>query len=455
MGIMPGTIMTTQNNVSVSSGGTLNNQGTLILKKDLINQNPSPNSLGSGTIEMSGTTAQNISGQNIIQNLVVNNSTGVILAGNTQVNGTLTLTNGVVSLGSNNLTLGTSANVSGTFSSTKMVAADGTGQMRKEFSSAGSFTFPVGDVTITADYSPVTLNFTSGTFASGAYAGVNLTDDKYPSAEIVNNYLTRYWNVSQNNITNFSCNATYNYPALDVFGTESKLFCVKVNPSPWAGYDAANTVTHQLMASGLNSFSSYTGVGVHKTNLSVFLEGLYAGGGTMVKAQDEFGDHFPGNTADQVTVELHDAANYSNLIYSSGLVDVSTTGGAYLTAVPPLYSGSYYMTIKHRNSIETTTAAPVSFAGSLITYNYSTAASQAYADNMKDMGDGYFALYTGDVNQDGIVDGGDMNPVDNDATYTIFVGYSPTDINGDGLVDASDMNFVDNNSTAIVMAYLP
>ena len=143
---------------------------------------------------------------------------------------------------------------------------------------------------------------------------------------------------------------------------------------------------------------------VNKTlNLKVYLEGLYIGNGFMHKAQDEFGDHFPGNTADQVTVELHNATNYSTIEYTSGPVNLSTTGNSTITGIPAILNGSYYITIRHRNSIETTTAFPVSFTASTISYDFSTAASQAYGDNMKQMGSVY-AIWGGDVNQDGIID---------------------------------------------------
>jgi hypothetical protein len=63
-------------------------------------------------------------------------------------------------------------------------------------------------------------------------------------------------------------------------------------------------------------------------------------------------------------------------------------------------------------------------------------------------------IWTGDVNQDGIVDSGDMNPVDNASTAVTF-GYVNEDVNGDGIVDSGDMNFIDNNSTAVIMVQTP
>jgi PKD repeat protein len=450
------TKLTISGNLSIPllAAGVVVNRGTIILKGNLENGNPSATDLGPGTVEFSGTVPQAITGLNSFGNLTLDNSAGLSLNADQRVNGTLTLTNGVLTIGSRNLILGPSALTSGTFSSSAMVAADGTGQFRKEFSAPGTFLFPVGDITVDPDYSPVTLDFTSGTFGSNNYAGVNLVNEKYPSPDIADNYTGRYWNLYQNNFSNFSCNATFKYTVSDINGDESILFCLKVDPMPWVGYDAANIVTHELTANGLSSFSTFTGVGIHKAYMKVFLEGLYDGGGLMRKAQDEYGDHFSGNIADQVTVDLHDAGNYSNILYSSGLVDLTTSGDVIVSAVPAVYSGSYYVTIMHRNSLETTSSLPLSFAGGIITYNFSTAESQAYGDNMKNIG-GVYVLYGGEIFHDGIIDGDDMDYIDNASAPPVTYGYVIEDANGDGIVDADDMNIIDNNSTAIVMSILP
>ena len=122
-------------------------------------------------------------------------------------------------------------------------------------------------------------------------------------------------------------------------------------------------------------------------------------------------------------------------------------------AIPAALNGAYFITVRHRSSIETTSAAPVSFATTPVNYNFSTSATQAFGDNLRDK-NGVFLIWGGDINQDGIVDGSDMNPVDNSATAVTF-GYVTEDANGDGIVDSGDMNIVDNNSTAIIMSYLP
>jgi hypothetical protein len=184
---------------------------------------------------------------------------------------------------------------------------------------------------------------------------------------------------------------------------------------------------------------------------SIFLEGLYAGSGTMNKAQDESGDHFPGTTADQITVELHDATTYSTLVYSAINVNLSTSGTASVV-IPASNSGSYYVTIKHRNSIETVSAVPVSFAGGTISYAFD-AASAAFGNNLIQNG-AYYLIYGGDVNQDGLVDSSDMIAVDNDVAAFV-AGYVNTDANGDGLVDSSDMILIDNNAANFISSVTP
>jgi hypothetical protein len=453
--VTAGTSLVSPTGLTIQNGGTLNNLGTVVLGGNLNNQNGSANNLGTGTLIISGTSVQTVSGQNIIGNLTVNNAAGANLAGNTTVNGVLTFALGNIVLGSNNLTLGTSATVAGAPSATSMVVATGSGQLRKSFSAAGSFTFPVGDNTGTAEYAPVTTTFTGGSFGSGNYLGVNLVNSAYPGA--IGSYINRYWNVTPSGITGFTCNATFKYLPADVVGTESLLYCLRVNPTSVVYFSATNTATDILTANGLTEFGSFTGLQqlTNKTlNLTAFLEGLYNGSGTMRKAQNEFGPQYPGLTADQVSIELHNSAAYATKVLTVNNVNLSTTGTTAVT-LPGLYSGSYYVTVRHRNSIETTTASPVSFAGTTVNYSFD-APAKAYGGNLLLMaGPGsYYAIYGGDVNQDGSVDTGDSTPVDNDSAAFV-TGYVATDVNGDASVDTGDVTIIDNNGAAFVTSVTP
>jgi hypothetical protein len=260
--VSAGTTLVSSATMVIKSGATLNNSGILILKKGLANEHGTPNPIGSGAAELSGTTHQTLSGQNIIQNLTVNNAMGITIDGNTMVNGTLTLSNGMITLGNNKFLLGPSSTIAGTPSASIMIVVTGTGELQKEFPSGftGIFSYPVGDDAGTPEYSPITLNFTGGTFSAGNYVGVSLKNEKYPDPSITGNYLNRYWTLTQSGIADFACNATFQYVVADVTGTENVISCTKVNPAPWVTYALTNAATHQLSAQGITSFSTFTGV---------------------------------------------------------------------------------------------------------------------------------------------------------------------------------------------------
>lgn len=65
-----------------------------------------------------------------------------------------------------------------------------------------------------------------------------------------------------------------------------------------------------------------------------------------------------------------------------------------------------------------------------------------------------YAIYSGDVNQDGIIDGSDASIVDN-AAFNYLTGYVVSDTNGDGIVDGSDSSIIDNNAYNFVSVIKP
>ncbi len=177
-----------------------------------------------------------------------------------------------------------------------------------------------------------------------------------------------------------------------------------------------------------------------KLNLTVFLEGMYVGGASMRKAQDNIGvgpfDKFPGTVADQITVELHDASAYGTVVWSKNEVNLNTDGTATIN-VPRTYSDFYYLTVKHRNHLETVSALTIDFSQAVIDYDFTDLALKAFGANQKDLGDGNFAIFAGDVNQDGSVNLTDRINV-NTASFYGWKGYVPEDVNGDGSVNLTD-----------------
>ncbi|MBK7031177.1 MAG: hypothetical protein IPH45_19110 [Bacteroidales bacterium] len=185
---------------------------------------------------------------------------------------------------------------------------------------------------------------------------------------------------------------------------------------------------------------------------SLFLQGRYMGSGMMHEAMDEFGPHWGVGIADHITVELHNATSPYALVYTASEVVLSTSGVASIT-VPETFNGSYYIYIRHRNSIEIATSAPVSFAGGTINYSFDSPA-KVYGSNLRNELDGMYSMYGGDANQDGLIDAGDMVAVDN-LNLVFATGWFPEDADVNGMIDASDMMIVDNNNSLFIASMLP
>jgi hypothetical protein len=186
----------------------------------------------------------------------------------------------------------------------------------------------------------------------------------------------------------------------------------------------------------------------------LFLQGLYNTNGTMRRASNSTGPVFSDpSIADSITVEFHNAT-YNSIALRVSAVYLSTTGTATIT-FPASYGNSYYITIKHRNHIATTTATLVSFAGSAINYSFDLP-SKAYGGNLVLMaGAGsHYAIYGGDSNGDGVTDALDLISIENGATL-FSTGYLGIDLNGDGVVDALDLIMAENNALNFVSVSHP
>lgn len=118
-------------------------------------------------------------------------------------------------------------------------------------------------------------------------------------------------------------------------------------------------------------------------------------------------------------------------------------------------SGTYYIRIIHRNSIETwsKTGGESMTRGILKNYDFTTALSQAYGSNMILKGAKY-CIFSGDINQDGVVDATDAGAIDNDAG-SFMTGYVNSDLTGDNVTDASDAAIADNNAANFAVKITP
>ena len=155
--------------------------------------------------------------------------------------------------------------------------------------------------------------------------------------------------------------------------------------------------------------------------------------------------------ADSITVSLRSSVSPYNIIDSKTNLSDDYNGVFNCFNAP---DGTYYIVVNHRNSIETWSKNPIAFTvGNFDYYDFSTAATQAYGDNQV-LKLGSYCIYSGDVNQDFVVDVTDGSIVDNDALNFAF-GYIPSDVNGDNVTDLADGSIVDNNASNFVTSISP
>jgi PKD repeat protein len=208
------------NSTTLTLNGTFAGPGSLsgTLNSDLIIN-------GSGNL---GDALAFESGSQQLQTLTINRTDVgghlVLLGSSLIISDSLTLTDGVLNIQNNDLSLASSATLLGSpFSLANMIQADANGQFILGISAgSGSYYFPIGDGT--PAFSPVTLNFGSNETAGNVGVLVKPAvqpnmDDPIPASD----YLRRYWTFSNSGLTNYSYSGTFEYLNSEVEGTESEM----------------------------------------------------------------------------------------------------------------------------------------------------------------------------------------------------------------------------------------
>ncbi len=187
-------------------------------------------------------------------------------------------------------------------------------------------------------------------------------------------------------------------------------------------------------------------------HLKLFLEGYYAGNSSMTAVLMNQGIGSNALVTDSIDVELRDE-NPPYGIIASTRAELRTDGSAKCD-FPFSFIGSYYLAVKHRNTIETWSAYPLFRGNCPLLYDFSLSPAQAYGNNMKEVENGVWAFYTGDINQDENIDLLDLSILENDINLFQY-GYYATDLNGDGNTDLLDSPLVEANINEFVFAVHP
>jgi len=184
-------------------------------------------------------------------------------------------------------------------------------------------------------------------------------------------------------------------------------------------------------------------------NVKLIVEGFYDISSDKMRMSDTVKVYFRNSTPPYA---ISDSA--------VSIIDLSSFTGSF--RLNTTASGNYYLDLKHRNSIRTWSSTPVNVTFNLTSdYNFIPDSSLAYGKNMKRVTPNHpffppakFAIYNGDINQDGVVDGSDAAVIDNDA-FNFATGYVVTDLNGDEVVDGNDATIADNNAFNFVGKITP
>ena len=208
------TTLTLNNTNGLTAGANLAISGNLVLTSGTFSDGGftitvGGNITGTGTYSGSGKVSLTNSGATIsganIGNIELNNAGGFSLSGNATINGTLTFTAGALTLGTNNLTIGSTGSISG-FSSTKYIKTTGTGVLTFN-SVSGSVLFPIGN----GNYTPLTLDNTGGT-TDNFSANVQNTIDHTPGST---NFASKQWNISEGTVGGSNAILTFQWNAAD------------------------------------------------------------------------------------------------------------------------------------------------------------------------------------------------------------------------------------------------
>ncbi len=198
---------------------------------------------------------------------------------------------------------------------------------------------------------------------------------------------------------------------------------------------------------------------------SVIISGTFTGAGTIcgllynlnltVQIQGFYDSLTNIMVRDTVSIYLRNSTSPFAIV-DSAKAYLSSSGAGLFTFANPINGVSYYIQMKHRNSIETWSKTTPSFSGNSMTYNFTTAKTKAFGDNMilTDNSPVKYAVYSGDVNQNATVDLNDVLSVYN-AASVFSAGYIVNDITGNNLADLNDIILAYNNSTEFVAVVRP
>jgi hypothetical protein len=164
------------------------------------------------------------------------NNANVTLGANvllTSATTALSLSNSLLTLGNNNLSMNNVAHsIAGTFSNTNMIVTNGSGYLFRQIPATASlvnpYVFPVGS---NGNYTPAVLNFAAT--ATGSL-GARTIGNIHPNMGSSSSYLERYWDFSiASGLASYTYSAELHYADDDIFNDENEILANQWDGSSW------------------------------------------------------------------------------------------------------------------------------------------------------------------------------------------------------------------------------
>lgn len=156
------------------------------------------------------------------------------------------------------------------------------------------------------------------------------------------------------------------------------------------------------------------------------------------------------NVVDWIGVELRDATDIN-----SATSETTIGGGAYFilndgsivkldgSSLPSFdftVNNQLFVVLWHRNHLPVISQFPLNETGGIYSYNFTTAASQAFFNNQSDLGGGIYGMIGGNANADGIIN--EYDGLEAWIPQAGHTGYLQGDVNMDRQVNNLDKNDV-------------
>jgi hypothetical protein len=245
------------NNVTLANSGTIGIAGALTDSATF--------SVGNGIVTTSSTVSYNgagsqtvsvlsplVAGNVMYNNLTISNSSGVTLAGNVNVGGTMTFSSGTVTTNASTLYVTSTGTVSRT-------SGHVVGNFKKNVATgATSKTFEIGDA---SNYTPVTVAFASVSVAGDLTASTTTGDHPNIGSSNINPGKTanRYWTLTNSAITFTTCSVTLNFVAgdLDAGANTTNFIVGRFASSAWSYPTVGTKTSTSTQATGINAFGDF------------------------------------------------------------------------------------------------------------------------------------------------------------------------------------------------------